>query len=64
MSEYNYASFPLDMSADEFGAFADLNRAGRKAPDGELVDASDGSRVRLSDFWSKGPLMIEFGSIT
>ncbi len=64
MNEYNYASFPVTMSAEEFAEFAGLHKAGEKAPNGELVNASDGSRVRLSDYWSKGPVMIEFGSIT
>ena len=52
------------MSEQECNEFAGLHKAGEKAPDGELVNASDGSRVKLSDYWGKGPVMIEFGSIT
>ena len=64
MEDYNYSSFPITMSEQEFNEFAGLHKAGEKAPDGELVNASNGSQVKLSDYWGKGPVMIEFGSIT
>ncbi len=64
MSEYNYASFPLDMCAEDFPRFRSILKVGQPAPDGDLVNAGDGSAVRLSDYWGRGPLVIEFGSIT
>ncbi len=64
MSEYNYASFPLTMSDEDFARFPGLMKAGQPAPDGELVNAADGRTVKLSDYWSEGPLVVEFGSIT
>ena len=62
--QYNYASFPLDMQAADFSAFPDILHAGTDASDGVLVNAATGAEVRLSDFWSGGPLVIEFGSAT
>ena len=64
MNEYNYTSFPLDMQTQDFENFPSFAKAGDKAPDGDLVDARTGRTVRLSDYWSEGPAMIEFGSIT
>ncbi len=64
MSDYNYASFPLTMSDEDFARFPGLMKAGDPAPDGELVDAADGRAVKLSDYWREGPLVVEFGSIT
>ncbi len=64
MSEYNYASFPLTMGGEDFARFPGLMEAGMPAPDGELVNAVDGRPVVLSDYWSEGPLVVEFGSIT
>lgn len=64
MSVYNYPSFPLGMGNHDFGDFPVILKAGQQAPDGEAINASDGSKVKLSDFWKKGPMVIEFGSIT
>ena len=64
MTDYNYPSFPLEMDGDDFANFPNVLKVGGPAPDGELTNASDGSRVRLSDYWRNGPLVIEFGSIT
>jgi hypothetical protein len=64
MDEYNYRSFPLDLDAETFAAFPDVLTAGRKAPDGELIDARTGVTVRLSDLWTSTTLVIEFGSFT
>ena len=60
----NYVDFPLDGDGEDFANFPDVIKVGQQAPDGELIDASDGSTVRLSDYWKKGVLVIEFGSIT
>ena len=64
MTDYNYASFPLTMTHEDFEEFPNVLKAGQQAPDGELVDAADGSRLLLSDLWRRGPVVIEFGSIT
>jgi len=64
MSDYNYPGFPLEMDGDDFANFPRVLKIGGQAPDGELVDASDGRHVRLSDYWRTGPLVMEFGSIT
>ena len=64
MTEYNYASFPLDMCDGDFRSFPQALKVGEPSPDGTLVDASDGTAVRLSDYWSRGALVIEFGSVT
>ena len=64
MEVYNYETFPLDMHPEDFENFPNIMKAGEKAPDGELIDAAAGKRVRLSDLWSQSPLMIEFGAIT
>ncbi len=62
--QYNYTNFPEDMQETDFSAFPNILHAGTDAPDGVLVDAATGSEVRLSDYWSEGPLVIEFGSAT
>lgn len=64
MRDYNYPNFPLDMDGDVFAAFANRLHAGERAPDGEVTDAATGERAPLSSYWAKGPLVIEFGSIT
>ena len=64
MSEYNYESFPLDMEMSDFDRWPRLTSAGERAPDGILVDATDGSEVALSSVWRRGPLVVEFGSLT
>ncbi len=64
MKEYNYGTFPLNMTAEGFADFPEFLHVGQKAPDGELVDVATGQTVRLSDHWRNGPVMVEFGSIT
>ena len=49
MSTYNYPSFPQDMDNEDFARFPEVARVGAKAPDGELIDARDQSRVKLSE---------------
>ena len=61
---YNYATFPLDLCADEFEAFAAALPVGSKAPGGTLVDAATGESVELSELWLRQPVMLEFGSFT
>ncbi|NKB86964.1 MAG: hypothetical protein GKS06_01915 [Acidobacteria bacterium] len=64
MPAYNYANFPLDMEEADFLAFPSALQVGERAPNGEVVDAATGETVKLSRFWSSGPCVIEFGSIT
>lgn len=64
MTEYNYKNFPLDGDMQDFVDFPIGPRAGAKAPDGVLIDAKDGSDVRLGDIYPKGVTVIEFGSYT
>ena len=62
---YNYRTFPLDLDMPYFAAFRDgAPKPGQPAPDGEITNAMTGERVKLSDLWRKGHLVIEFGSIT
>ena len=64
VSEYNYASFPLDMDGHDFASFSSVLSAGGAAPDGELTDAHSGERVALSSYWKSKALVIEFGSFS
>jgi hypothetical protein len=64
LAEYNYQNFPLDMCHEDFARFAQVLKAGDRAPDGELTDLATGRRARLSNYWERGPLVIEFGSLT
>lgn len=52
------------MDMEDFERFPGVLKAGEPAPDGELVNAADGRRVRLSEYWRNGPVVMEFGSIT
>ena len=64
MRIYNYTNFPLHMDQEDFERFPEATQVGEPAPDGKLIDAVDGREVRLSECWSNGPAVIEFGSIT
>lgn len=62
--DYNYADFILRREIPLFEHFRTRLHVGEKAPDFELLRLEDGKRVRLSDHWSNGPVVIEFGSFT
>ncbi len=64
MSTYNYPSFPQNMDNEDFRRFPEAARVGDKAPDGELINAREESRIRLSELWSGAVIVLEFGSIT
>ena len=64
MSDYNYANFPRDLDAKVFEDFPIAIRLCDPPPDGDLIDASNGETVRLSSYWARGPVVIEFGSLT
>lgn len=61
---YNYRTFPVDMEQDVFRAFPHALKVGEPAPDGEVTRLADGARLRLSELWRQGMLVLEFGSIT
>jgi hypothetical protein len=64
---YNYERFDAYVSSGEdeleFGSFPNMLHAGERAPDGEL-QLLDGERVRLSELWRRGGVVLEFGSFT
>jgi hypothetical protein len=66
-ADYNYERFDVYVESGEdeleFGAFPSTLHAGERAPDGEL-QLLDGERVRLSKLWSRGGVVLEFGSFT
>ena len=64
MTVYNYPIFPEDMDGPVFDAFPRLLKVGDAAPDAELTRLSDRARVRLSEYWHRRHLVIEFGSFT
>ncbi len=62
--EYNYADFILRREIPLFEAFREQMHVGDGAPDFDLTLLDDGKRVRLSDYWTEGALVVEFGSFT
>lgn len=64
MDVYNYPVFPENMDAEAFEAFPGLLKVGQAAPDAEVTRLQDGARVKLSEYWSRKYLVIEFGSFT
>ena len=62
--EYNYDSFNEEDNKRRFIEFAQVLHVGDPAPDGEMLLASTGQPVRLSDYWKTTPVVIEFGSYT
>ena len=67
MAGYNYERFDAYVESgedeQEFGAFPNMLHAGERAPDGELT-ILDGERVRFSELWGQGLVVLEFGSFT
>jgi hypothetical protein len=67
VNAYNYQRFDTYVESRddelEFGAFPNVLHVGERAPDGELA-LLDGDRVRLSELWSRGGVVLEFGSFT
>jgi len=57
---YNYRRFSLSRY---LGGREGAVEAGEEAPDASLRRL-DGGRVRLSELWSRGPLVLEAGSLT
>lgn len=61
IEEYNYSVF---LGSENFMDFRTLLPVGSSAPDFEAVLLETARRVKLSDYWKKGDVLIEFGSLT
>ena len=57
---YNYSDF---VSSD-FLPFRTHLPVGSSAPDFQAILLETGRTVRLSDYWEKNDLVVEFGSLT
>lgn len=62
MEPYNYDTFRRHMFKEDIH-FHEGPEPGQSVPDFDLPTIA-GSRVRLSDFRGKKPVLIEFGSVT
>ncbi len=58
---YNYSEF---VGSEEFLAFRGICQVGTAAPDFPTVRLDDNEKVNLSDYWKKGAVVLEFGSLT
>lgn len=62
---YNYAVFSLAAEEPRFDEFmARGPHVGERAPDFPLEDLETGEAVGLSELWSRGVVIVEFGSFT
>jgi len=61
IEKYNYSEF---VGSEEFMAFRTHLPAGSSAPDFEATLLETNQKVRLSDYWKKSDVLIEFGSLT
>ena len=61
LDEYNYSVFN---GQGDFEQFITILRVGADAPDFSATLLETGQPVRLSDYWSRGDLVVEFGSFT
>lgn len=60
IERYNYSEFV----GSDFLPFRTHLPVGSSAPDFQATLLETGQRVRLSDYWKKGDLLVEFGSLT
>ena len=58
---YNYEEF---VGSEDFLAFRTIQSVGTSAPDFEAVLLETGRPVRLSDYWKRNDVLLEFGSLT
>ena len=58
---YNYAQF---VSGSDFFGFRSVLQVGSAAPDFTATLLDTGQPVKLSDYWSRSDVLIEFGSLT
>ena len=61
IEDYNYSVF---VGSEEVMAFRTLLPVGSSAADFEAKLLETGQRVQFSDYWKKGDVLIEFGSLT
>lgn len=61
IEEYNYSVF---VGSEEFLSFRTLLPVGSAAPDIQATLLETGQPVKLSEYWKKGDVLIEFGSFT
>lgn len=64
MSDYNYVHFDSAAGRPDFERFVDNLHVGERAPDFPLENLDSGETVNLKDYWSKGLVIVEFGSFT
>ena len=58
---YNYSEF---VGSEDFMAFRTHLSVGSSAPDFQATLLETNETARLSDYWKKGDVLIEFGSFT
>lgn len=63
-SDYNYAVFSMANEEPHFEAFTGGLHVGQRAPTFPLEDLDSGQTVAMSDLWSQGLAVLEFGSFT
>lgn len=61
IEEYNYSVF---VGSEEFLSFRTLLPVGSPAPDIQATLLETGQSVRLSEYWKKSDVLVEFGSFT
>lgn len=64
IEEYNYAAFGKSSRPSDFLGFRTKLPVGSVAPDLTLTSLESGEKVQLRDYWRKGDVVIEFGSLT
>jgi hypothetical protein len=60
IERYNYSEFV----GSDFLPFRTHLPVGSSAPDVQAILLETGQAVRLSDYWKKNDLVVEFGSLT
>ena len=61
LEKYNYSVF---VGSENFMDFRTVLPVGSSAPDFEATLLETGQSVKLSDYWKKSDVLIEFGSFT
>ena len=61
VESYNYSVF---IGSENFIDFRTHLPVGSSAPDCQAMLLQTGQPVQLSDYWKKGDLLVEFGSLT
>lgn len=61
IERYNYGEF---VGSEEFLGFRTHLPVGSSAPDFEVTLLEANQKVRLSEYWKKSDVLIEFGSLT